>query len=96
MISKKWRLPIILCTAAAVLLLPLIAMQFTEEVRWSLLDFAIAEIPLFGAGILFEGILRWSKRGPMRIALSLALFLVLLLFWAELAVGVFGTPLAGQ
>jgi hypothetical protein len=36
----------------AVLLVPLVAMQFTEEVNWSLFDFAFAAALLGGAGFL--------------------------------------------
>jgi hypothetical protein len=38
----------------AVLLVPLVAMQFTSEVDWSLFDFAFAAALLAGAGLLLE------------------------------------------
>ena len=39
---------------AALLLLPLIAMQFTREVAWDAADFAFAGVLLIGAGLIFE------------------------------------------
>ena len=42
----------------AVLLVPLVAMQFTEEVNWSLFDFAFAAALLGGTGLLLERAVR--------------------------------------
>ena len=78
------------------LMIPLIAMQFTDEVHWTGSDFLVAGTLLLGTGLLTEGILRTFKKQTQRFAWLAALGLVLLLVWAELAVGVFGTPLAGS
>jgi hypothetical protein len=48
----------------AVLLLPLVAMQFTEEVNWSLFDFVFGAALLGGTGLLLE----LAVRKPSRIA----------------------------
>ena len=42
MTTEKKRLSTLLTLAAFILLVPLIAMQFTEEVKWTLTDFIIA------------------------------------------------------
>lgn len=81
---------------AALLLIPLIAMQFTNDVHWKPLDFVVAGILLLGTVIILEFILRKIKSRKMRIGLSVTLLLLLLLIWAELAVGIFGSPLAGN
>jgi len=93
---KNKRLIIILLTPVILLLIPLIAMQFTDEVNWGLFDFIIAGALLLSTGLLFELIMRKVKTVNYRIAISLILLLALLLIWAELAVGIFGTPFAGQ
>lgn len=93
---KNKRLIIILLTPAILLLIPLIAMQFTDEVNWGLFDFVIAGALLLGTGLLFELVMRKINKTPYRIAISVALLLALLLIWAELAVGIFGTPFTGQ
>lgn len=72
-----------------ILLVPFIAMQFTDEVTWGLLDFAIAGVLLFGAGLMFELAARTTRNNTYRIAIAAALGLALLLTWAELAVGIF-------
>ena len=90
------RLVTILTIAIAILSIPIIAMLFTNEVDWKLFDFIVAGILLIGAGLTFEYILRKVKTTNYRILLSLTLFLILILIWAELAVGLFGTPFAGS
>ncbi|MEQ8580387.1 MAG: hypothetical protein RIC30_20560 [Marinoscillum sp.] len=86
----------IVSAVACLLLIPLIAMQYTDEVNWSAFDFLIAAILLLGTGFTFDLILRKVKSTPYRIAFSIALLVILLLVWMELAVGIFGTPLAGH
>ena len=81
--------------ASMVLLLPLVAMQFTSEVQWSASDFLVAGILLFGTGLLIEMVLRKTKKGVLRILAVLGVLLLFLLTWLELAVGIFGSPWAG-
>ncbi len=90
------RLITILAIALPILLIPFIAMGFTNEVNWSVFDFLVIGVLLFGAGLVLELILRKVKTLSYRIILGIALFAVLLLVWVELAVGIFGTPLAGS
>jgi hypothetical protein len=82
------RLLIISFIMALLLLLPLIAMQFTKEVNWTLSDFAIAGVLLFGTGLLCELAIRKIKNTQYRIAVVLAILVVLLFVWAELAIGI--------
>lgn len=93
---KNKRLKFILLTVVGLLLIPLIAMQFTEEVNWTPLDFVVAGVLLLGTGLIFDLVLRKIKNNNYRMAIAAALLIVLLLFWAELAVGIFGTPLSGS
>lgn len=90
------RLSIILLVAGALLLLPLIAMQFTSEVIWTASDFIIAGILLFGTGMAIEFAIRKITNPKNRLIAVGAILFVLFLVWAELAVGVFGSPFAGS
>lgn len=90
------RLVGILLAVAFLLLIPLVAMQFTNDVDWSPLDFLIAGVLLLGTGLLCELVMRKVKKLEYRIALCAALLVALFLVWAELAVGIFGTPFAGS
>jgi hypothetical protein len=93
---KNKRLIIIVFTSVILLLIPLIAMQFTDDVNWTLSDFVVAGILLFGTGLLCELVLRKVKKTNYRIGLCVALLMLLMLVWLELAVGVFGTPFSGH
>lgn len=96
MITQNKRLVGILLSVAIILLVPFIAMQFSEEVKWELSDFIVAGVLLLGTGLVCELVIRNVKKKEIRIALYIAIIAILLLLWAELAVGVFGTPLAGN
>lgn len=93
---KNKRLIIILAAMSVILLIPFIAMQFTDEVVWSISDFAIMGVLLYGTGLLCELVLRKVKTLQNRILICGAVVITFLLIWAELAVGIFGTPFAGS
>ena len=76
--------------AVAVILTPLVAMQFTREVQWTPLDFVFAIIVIGGTGVLFEVAVRLSGNLAYRAAAALALFASLTLVWVEGAVGIVG------
>lgn len=90
------RFILILATAAALLSIPFIAMQFTAEVDWDLADFLIMGVLLFGTGTLIEVVLRKVKSITNRLIICGVVLLAFLLIWAELAVGIFGSPIAGS
>ena len=81
---------------AVILSIPLLAMQFTNEVDWAVSDFVIMGILLLGTGLLCELVLRTVTKVWHRVILCGVILFVLLLTWAELAVGIFGTPFAGS
>jgi len=94
--TQDKRLIGILISVSIILLIPLIAMQFTNEVNWNLTDFFIAGILLFGTGLILEFLVRKVKTKQKRLLLIIFVLILLLLIWFELAVGIFGTPLAGS
>lgn len=70
------------------LLVPLVAMQLTNEVRWNGADFLVMGSLLFGMASLF--VLAARKAPRRRRALIATSFLAVFVYlWAELAVGVF-------
>jgi len=90
------RLNIIVGLAFTLLLIPLVAMQFSEEVNWTLSDFMMAGVLLLSTGFICELLLRRVKKTKHRVVACFIVFVLLFLTWAELAVGIFGTPLAGS
>lgn len=94
--SGNKRLALLIGIATALLCLPLIAMQFTSEVDWSAFDFSVMGILLFSTALLCELVLRKVKSRQQRLLLCGAILLVLVLIWAELAVGIFDSRFAGS
>ena len=83
---------IILC----ILSIPLIAMQFSTEVDWSLNDFAFAALLLFGTGLLTIMLYSKIKTSKYYLVLLIIVVLAFILLWAELAVGIFNSPISGS
>jgi peptidoglycan/LPS O-acetylase OafA/YrhL len=96
MLTQNKRLASILLAVPLLLLVPFVAMQFTHEVNWTLFDFIAAGGLLLGTGLLCEFVLRNMKNSQYRTAILVAVLFVFLLIWIELAVGIFGTPFAGN
>ena len=80
----------LLLSVALILLLPLSAMQFTDEVAWSLADFVVAGALLVGTGLLYQSAARRAGPAAYRAAAGVALAAAFLLVWINLAVGVIG------
>jgi hypothetical protein len=93
---KNKRIVIIALLVLGLLSIPLIAMQFTNEVQWKATDFAVMGVLLLGVGIMIDWVIRKVGSLNSRILLIAALLLALMLIWAELAVGIFETPFAGS
>ena len=77
-------------TAAIMLLLPLIAMQFTDEVNWDASDFIVFGVMLVAAGGAFELAARMTPNKAYRAAVGVALAAGFMLIWVNGAVGIIG------
>jgi hypothetical protein len=73
-----------------ILLVPLTAMQFTDEVDWNVTDFIIVGALLFGTGTSYVLITRYMWNMVYKAAVALALGSTLFMVWANLAVGLIG------
>ena len=93
---KNKRLFGILIAVVLLLSVPLIAMQFTTEVNWTMADFAVMAFLLLSTGLICELAMRKVTTKNARMGIVAVVLVVLFLVWAELAVGVFGTPFAGS
>ena len=80
----------------AVLIVPLIAMQFTQEVNWSISDFIVAFFLLGFFYIGIELIIRVMKNKKVKFVLIPSAIIIVILLWMELAIGIFGTPIVGN
>ncbi len=92
-VTKKEFIRIVFITIVALLLLRIV-MYFVPNMNWSFTDFAIVGLLLLGIGVLMQRLTRKVKNKTY--AIVVILIVALLLVWAELGVGIFGTPLAGN
>lgn len=76
---------------AGVLLIPLIAMQFTTEVNWTFSDFLIAGTGISAAGLCYLFLRERAPNYSYRLASGFAIFSGLLLLWVNGAVGLIGS-----
>ena len=95
MLTEHRRLFFILFSIPVLLLIPLIANHFSNEVDWKLGDFLVMGFLLLLTGLFIEWIARKIKHTSHRIMLFLTVWVLFFLVWAELGVGLFGTPFAG-
>lgn len=85
------RIRTVLWSAAAIaLLLPLIAMGFTDEVAWTTIDFVFFGGLLASVGITFELAVQKTRGVAYRAGVGVALAAAFLLVWANGAVGLIG------
>ena len=87
---NPWRLAL-WSVALGLLLLPLIAMQFTEEVNWTAFDFVVAAILLGTTALLIDLGCCYSVNLTGRAGWMVMILTSFLLIWINLAVGIIGS-----
>lgn len=75
---------------ACILLIPLVAMQFTDEVKWSVFDFVFMGTLLFCTGLAYVLVSRRFRDIAHHAAVGIAVMTALLLIWVNGAVGIIG------
>ncbi len=76
---------------ALILLVPLLAMRFTDEVNWTLFDFVFAGVLIFGTGFTYVLVAKRAGNLVYRAAVGISLAAAFILIWVTGAVGVIGT-----
>lgn len=87
---NRWSLAI-WGTAAFLLLLPAVAMQFTGEVDWSVGDFIFMGVMLSVACGAYELVARMTSNTAYRAAVGIAILTAFLTVWVNGAVGMLGS-----
>jgi hypothetical protein len=90
MSASARRLTVLIVGAALVLVVPLVAMQVSDEVNWTLGDFIFMGLLLAVPIAVFEVAARRSSSLTYRAGMGIALVSAFLLTWATGAVGVIG------
>lgn len=88
--GRGWRLAGWAGAALSLLLVPLVAMQFSAEWNWGLLDFGFAFVLLFGTGLTYELVASKMEHRAYKRAVGVAGGAALLLVWINAAVGIIG------
>lgn len=84
-------LSIVALVTGLLLLIPLVAMQFTQEVNWTFSDFVFAGVLLFGTGTTYVLIARKWNNTAYKLAVAVGVVAGLMLVWANAAVGLIGS-----
>jgi Kef-type K+ transport system membrane component KefB len=77
-------------------MIPLLAMQFTDDVNWSIFDFVVMGFLLLFFSLGIDITMKKVKNENVKILYVVLTILIFLLIWAELAVGIFGSQFAGD
>ena len=67
-----------------------------DEFDWNIFDFIILIIMMIFAAASFELVSRITKKDKSQKILYALIIIVFLLIWAELGVGIFNSPFAGD
>ncbi len=84
-------IPGVAVVTGLLLLIPIVAMQFTKDVNWSVIDFLVMGVLIFSTGLAFVLIIRNSQNFIYRVAIASAIGSTFLLIWVNLAVGLIGS-----
>lgn len=78
------------------LIIPILGMILSNEVNWSIFDFFLMGTMLLLLGLGINLVVEKIKSKKLRKVYILYIVIFFLIAWAELAVGIFGSPLAGS
>eukprot|EP00913_Durusdinium_trenchii_P008878 g8344.t1 len=86
------RMALWLAVVVALLMIPLVAMQMTNEVQWGPIDFAFMGTLLLATGFAYELIARRTGITAHKLAAGIGIAAAFFLVWANAAVGIVGEP----
>ena len=78
------------------LLIPLFGNCYSNQVNWSLFDFIVMGFLLGLTGLSIHFTMDKVRNKTLRIVSIIFVLIIFLMIWAELAIGVFGSPIAGS
>ena len=90
------RNPAFILYALSPLLVPLVANQISDQVNWNIMDFIIMGLLLIFTGYLIQRVIKKIKSELKKVVFISLILLIFLLLWAEMAVGIFNSPIAGS
>ncbi|MCB9369849.1 MAG: hypothetical protein H6507_12125 [Calditrichaeota bacterium] len=91
LIEMKRQLAMLVAATVLLLMIPLVAMQVSNEVNWSVLDFIVMGALLLSAGIAYVLVAGLRNDAAYKAAVGLAVSTAFVLVWINLAVGLIGS-----
>ena len=85
-----------ICYVLSPLIIPLVANQISDQVNWKIMDFIIMGILLIFSGYWTQRVIKKIKSKSKKVIFISLILLIFLLLWAEMAVGIFNSPIAGS
>jgi hypothetical protein len=82
---------ILVMATSLILLVPVAAMMFTDQVKWSVFDFVLVGVLLMGTGLSYIVITRSAASTAFKAGTALALATGLFMVWANFGVGLIGS-----
>ena len=80
----------------SILLVPMLVQLFLKAVQWSLFDYIVMGVLLLGLALGITLVYKMRTNKNIQRILLLVVLILFFILWAELAVGLFGSPLAGN
>ncbi|HYJ91328.1 MAG TPA: hypothetical protein VEV84_08470 [Pyrinomonadaceae bacterium] len=84
MITQNIRLICILLAVPALLLIPYIAMRYTDEVNWTPMDFTVMGVMLLVTGLAIEVALRNVRVNWIKVVAVVAILFGFVMVWGTL------------
>jgi hypothetical protein len=88
-ITSQPNIPRVVAITLAVLAVPFMAMQFSNEVNWGPGDFILIGVLIMVAGLTYEFVIKQIKNTTHRTMLAVGILALVIWIWIELAVGLF-------
>lgn len=86
----------VLGVTLCLLAIPAIGMCFFNDIHWGVLDFLVMGSMFFITAISVSIVWKKVTRKKLRAVMTLLIVFLFLVIWAELAVGLFNSPFAGD
>ncbi|KQT21815.1 hypothetical protein ASG31_00260 [Chryseobacterium sp. Leaf404] len=94
--TKQQKTALIFAIPSILIVAAFIANYVVEGFNWTGSDFLIAAILLFGTASFIYMILNSKLSVRAKTMISIVIVLILMVIWVEMAVGLFGSPIAGS
>lgn len=94
--TKQQKTALIFAIPSVLMAAAFISNYFVEGFNWTGSDFLIAAILLFGTASFIYMIVNSKLSFRAKIMISIVIVLILMVIWVEMAVGLFGSPIAGS